>query len=153
MTPFERACDACTRLGFSIIPIGEDKKPLIEWKRYQTEKATLEQLHQWQDHFHPSAWAAVTGAISGIFVLDFDGKQGRSTMLQWKLEPHVRTAGGGFHVYFKYPGRHVPNAQDLRNEVTGEQWKGVDVRGDGGYAIHTGETSKGTYTQEREVEV
>lgn len=30
--------------GISLIPAGQDKRPLIEWKKYQDEKATIEQV-------------------------------------------------------------------------------------------------------------
>ena len=30
--------------GFSVMPIGEGKKPLLPWKRFQTEQITREEL-------------------------------------------------------------------------------------------------------------
>jgi hypothetical protein len=152
MTPFELACYASNHLGFSVIPLGSDKRPLVKWERYQTEKATIEQLQQWQDQYHSSAWGVVTGAISNIFVLDFDGETGINTMHAWDLEPYVRSGSGGYHVYFTHPGTHVINVSHLKNKATKEHWAGVDVRGDGGYVVLSGQNANGPYDLLRELE-
>ena len=31
-------------LGFSVIPVAQDKKPLIDWKNYQSERAVQEAI-------------------------------------------------------------------------------------------------------------
>jgi hypothetical protein len=144
MEPVELALDAATRLNWSVIPVGEDKRPLISWKQYQTERATPEQIQQWQHELNPPAWGVVTGPVSDMIVLDFDGKPGKRWMEAWKLSPHVQT-GHGFHVHFNYPGRHVINISNVKNKETNEQWLGVDSRGDGGYAIFCGRSVTGSY--------
>ena len=61
--------------GWSVIPVRRDKTPwLNSWKQYQTSRATLEQAERWQAEFNPGAWAVVTGKISDMVVLDFDGE-------------------------------------------------------------------------------
>ena len=76
-----------------------------------------------------------TGAASGVFVLDIDPRHdGDETLAQLErkhgeLPPTWRflTGGGGEHILFRHPGGIVPNS-------AGKIGKGIDVRGDGGYA-------------------
>ena len=35
------------KLGWAIIPCGNNKKPLVKWKQYQTERPTIEQVRAW----------------------------------------------------------------------------------------------------------
>ena len=58
--------------GFSIIPVGKDKKPTIPWKKYQTERATKEQVEEWFKGDNPPGIGIVTGKISGITVVDVE---------------------------------------------------------------------------------
>lgn len=111
-------------LGFSVIPV-EGKIPLIEWKRYQTERATLEQINAWWAE-HPEANVGVaTGAVSGIIVIDID-KGGDASGYPGTVKS--QTGGGGFHLLYKYPGVPVKNSAKKLAPFT-------DVRGDGGYAV------------------
>jgi len=63
-------------LGFSIIPIERGTKHTpagLGWKRYQDERATREQVKQWQQDFSGCSWAAVCGAVSGnVIAVDID---------------------------------------------------------------------------------
>src|SRR4051812_17864237 len=99
--------EAAWRLGFNVFPVGLDKKPRSAWKSYQVRRIHEEEINQWMN-MTPPAWAVVTGRISNVIVLDFDGAKGLHTMRQLKLDPHVRTGSGGYHVYFKHPGWNVP---------------------------------------------
>jgi archaellum biogenesis ATPase FlaH len=109
--------------GISVIPVGLDKKPLIEWKEYQTRLATDEELQKW---FSGTAnIGIVTGKISGISVVDIDPRHGGSAK---GLPPTLmaKTQGGGWHLYYHYlPG--LPNKANVR--------PGIDIRSDGGYVI------------------
>ena len=110
--------------GFSIIPIGPDKTPLIKWAPFQQRRPTIEEVTQWF-HDNPNAnLAVITGAISGIVVVDIE--KGGSTE---GLPPTVtvKTQGDGWHYYYKHPGKKVTNAVRFRELA--------DIRGDGGYAV------------------
>ena len=80
--------------------------------------------------------AIATGAISGIVVVDVDSYNGGDDVIRelegilGKLPNSLKilTGGGGFHLYFKHPGKRVKC-------VTGLGGKGVDIKGDGGYVI------------------
>ena len=62
--------------GWSVIPVQADKRPFFTWRPYQTERPSLEQVQHWTAEYGPSAWAVVTGSLSGVVVFDFDGSSG-----------------------------------------------------------------------------
>lgn len=134
------------RRGFSIIPTGLDKRPMIpKWKPYQTAPASREQLLAWQRDKNPHGWAIVTGKVSGVVVLDFDGEPGLETLERFKLQPHIRTGSKGAHVYVEHPGCPIHTLNSQSSGKMKERWPGLDIRGDGGYAIFCGENANGHY--------
>jgi hypothetical protein len=148
----DQAVHVLTEQHWPLIPVRATKKPCLDsWKEFQQHLPTADQVREWARRFGPSAWAVITGATAGIVVVDFDGASGCGLMRTWGLDPHIRTGSGGFHVYFKHPGWRVPtlNAKACRN---GWPWPGVDVRGDGGYAVMLGRNLKGPYLPLRELQ-
>jgi len=79
--------------------------------------------------------AVVTGAVSGLIVLDIDPQHGGGEGLARIERAHERlpgtieavTGGGGRHLYFGHPGGVVHNRVALD--------AGIDVRGDGGCVV------------------
>src|SRR5262249_13574347 len=137
--------DLCKR-GYSLIPCGRNKKPLVkQWKPHQSRRPTGEDLEAWTKELHAPCWAVVTGAISGVVVLDFDGKQGAETLKRLGLAPHVRTGSGGSHVYFQHSGWRVPTVNAKSKRELGRRYPGLDIRADGGYAVCLGRNAKGEY--------
>jgi hypothetical protein len=122
-------------LGWSIIPVGLDKRPLISWKEFQSRHPAPEEVKRWDQTLHPPCWAMVTGKISGRITLDFDGEAGAATMRRLGLVPHRRTYSGGYHVDFLYPGHRVPTMNGKSKKELAAKYPGMDVRGDGGYAV------------------
>ena len=57
-------------LGFSIIPVGQDKKPLIQWKDFQNRRPTEKEIQDWLSNLNVVGIGIVTGIVSGIIVLD-----------------------------------------------------------------------------------
>lgn len=132
--------------GWSLIPIRADKRPAIpSWKKFQTERASLELIHQWEDELRPAIWAGVTGAVSGVFTLDFDGEPGRATLEKLGLDPHRATPRDGFHVDFRIDDLDVRTLNSKSKTILGEQYPGLDVRGEGGYINLLGSTDNGRY--------
>ena len=87
---------AAVDAGFSLIPVNADKKPrLATWKPYQNRLPTREELTRWWND-DPPAWGVVTGKVSGIVILDFDGPAGLETLRKLNLTPHVRTGSGAY---------------------------------------------------------
>ena len=76
-----------------------------------------------------------TGKKSELIIFDVDPRHGGAQSLgqlgdEWGPFPHgpiVRTGSGGLHLYFRYPDFSVSNKVNIR--------PGLDVRGDGGYAV------------------
>lgn len=114
------------KMGWSIIPISKDKKPLVEWKVYQTEKASREHLERWFSNPQVNI-GVVTGKISNLFIVDIDPRHGGSdTDFQNVKTVKSKTGGGGFHIFFQYE-------EGFQNHANIKP--GIDTRGEGGYAI------------------
>jgi hypothetical protein len=116
--------------GFSIIPVGDDKKPLVAWKEYQDRRAGEDELTAWWSNWPGANIGIVTGKISGITVIDCDTPEAvaelEETLPDSFLCPIVETPRGGRHYYFSYQ-------PDLKTGA--EIMPGVDVRNDGGYVV------------------
>ena len=130
--------------GWSVIPCGAKKRPLVLWKDYQTRPLTSNELTNWANR-NPATWAVVTGTLSGVVVLDFDGEAGAETLARLGLRAHVVTPSGGAHVYCQHPGGAVPTMNSKVHAALGAAWPGTDIRGDGGYACFCGRTDRGAY--------
>ncbi len=77
----------------------------------------------------------VTGAVSGLVILDFDGVAGEQLRQRLGIPIHVRTRSGGAHVYCEHPGWKVATLNSKATRELGRQWPGLDIRADGGYAV------------------
>jgi hypothetical protein len=124
------------RRGWSVIPIIRGgKRPLTRWRDYQDRRATPDEVYAWFRRWPDANVAIVTGAISGLVVLDVDAGHGGSASLQTLEQvngalgptPSVVSGGGGRHFYFAHPGTPVRNRAGIH--------PGIDLRGDGGYIV------------------
>lgn len=122
--------------GWSIIPVGEDKKPLIPWKEFQTRRANELEINSWFIKYPTLQLGVVTGEISNLTVVDME-LGGDFSLIKDKTFK-VRTGGGGVHWYFQYD-------PDFRNAV--RLLPLTDVRSEGGYCVTIGSTTtKGKYS-------
>lgn len=115
------------RRGFSVIPLQpRGKKPALpSWREFQERRPTEEELGSWFGSGNRNNIGLITGAISGLAVLDADSVEA----VEWceanlPLTPTVKTARGR-HYYFKCRA-------GLKNSVNVNGLK-LDVRGEGGY--------------------
>lgn len=118
------------RRGWSVIPIGKEKRPVLRsWKQYQQRAANAAEL---VDLFAPSnvyGLAVVLGSVSGgLFNRDFD-EMPPYTSWAARYPVHARglpTVGTarGRHVYFA-------SQNEIRTIKTGDG----ELRGEGGYCI------------------
>lgn len=117
------------RFGFSVIPMGEDKTPLIKWQHLQESRPTLAEILSWRRH----NLAIITGAISNIVVVDCESREDAAWFWKHrgKTSAVVKTRRG-YHLYFRHPGERVANAQKVKDEKGSARY---DVRGDGGYVL------------------
>jgi hypothetical protein len=121
---------AYAKRGWSVIPLRPNgKQPRIDWKPYQTRHATEGELRVWWQQWPDANIGIVTGAISGIVVLDSDGSVGWEVISQQGgiTETLKVSTAKGTHLYLKYPGFVVRNFARKLPEL--------DFRGDGGYVV------------------
>ena len=121
-------------LGWSVVPVRPaEKVPAIPWSGFQQARPTMAQIDDW---FAVGGYGIgiVTGRISGIFVLDFDGETGQELLTRLEREhgplpPTVSalTPGGGIHLLFQHPGTPVATRKHVL--------PGLDIRGDGGFIV------------------
>src|ERR1051326_8944635 len=132
------------KLGWSIVPAcwpkdgkcacgkghnDAGKQPLISWKEFQERLPSLDEIQEWWTKWPSANIACITGAISGIAVVDleYDGlAEAQRLGLHSGL---ISITGKGRHLIFKHPGEDVCNKVKLRGI------RGFDIRGDGGYVI------------------
>lgn len=108
-------------LGFSVIPISRDKIPLIKWEVYQHQRPTAEEIKNWFTQFKGANVGIVTGAISGIVVVDVEVG---GSVANLPLTVMSKTGGGGWHFFYKHPGKPIKTLGRIADRT--------DIRGDGG---------------------
>jgi hypothetical protein len=121
--------------GWSIVPlVPKTKRPAVKLQPYLTGERRMtpdEATAYWTanpDH----GIAIVTGAPSGLVVIDVDTRNGGDeadvrASLGYVPECVVRTGGGGVHIYCAHPGGAIAKG---RTEKTG-----VDRQSDGAYCV------------------
>ena len=124
--------------GWSIIPIlRSTKRPAVKWAKYQERQPTEEEVTGWFERFDNLDIALVTGAVSGLVVVDIDNAEAleyaRSIDLHSPIQASTKK---GIHLYFEHPQteRFGPRVGSS-NHVDWPQVPGLDFRGDGGYAL------------------
>jgi hypothetical protein len=117
------------RAGYSVIPVGRDKKPKIPWEQYQKRCATEDEVATWWENFPYANVGLVTGSVSGFCVVDADGSIGVESLRTYIPEGTVQcsTPSGGCHYYFSCPNDSIANAARFLPSV--------DFRGNGGYVV------------------
>src|SRR5262249_32410698 len=107
-------------LGLCVIPVprphpgvpcghvGDGKVPAIAWRPYQDRLPTLEQLELCFGR-EPQNLAVVTGAISGVVVVDADAREAvRAMVRRLPYTPWQTETSRGFHLWYRHPGVRVP---------------------------------------------
>ena len=122
--------------GWSVFPLPPGQKaPARPWKQFQTYRPSGHVIDTWFRQRPDSGIAVVTGTVSNLVVLDVDSAKHPDAAQAvadrcggvLPVAPMVRTGSGGLHLYFSHPGGIV------RNRVS--VLPGVDLRGDGGFAV------------------
>lgn len=109
--------------GLSVIPVGQDKKPIFPWKEYTQRIATEKEIEKWWKENPNAGVAIITGKISNLTVIDIE-KGGITKYLPQTMI--IKTGGGGYHYYYRYTDK-FKNSVRIR-ELT-------DIRNDNGYVI------------------
>jgi hypothetical protein len=110
------------------------KHPGVKWKPYQKRLVTRAELQRWKPLFADGV-GFITGAISGVIVIESDGPAGRAVLNEFEAEfgalPKtliIRSGSGrGLHRHFKHPGRRVKTVANTSIKL--------DIKGDGGFCV------------------
>ncbi len=116
--------------GLSIIPLKpRSKEPLLDWKEFQSRRASEAEVLAWTARWPDMNVGVVTGAISNVIVLDLDGEKGLAWLQSQSVSSPVTvlSGSGGKHLWFL-------NNESLRNSAS-RIAPGVDIRGEGGYVV------------------
>jgi hypothetical protein len=126
--------DAAIALRIPVFPCDARKRPLTPhgFKDATADPAAIRRM------FANPAVVMIgmpTGEVTGLVVVDVDVKGGRPGQAWLDANRDrlpatwtVRTASGGLHLYFCWPGETIRNSA---SKIA----PGIDVRGDGGYVI------------------
>lgn len=143
--------------GFSIIPVGKDKRSPISWAAYQKKRPSLDEVRRWFSNSR-NGIAIITGKISGnLEVLDIDCKYDLSGSLMedfceliTELAPPLlsrlviaRTINKGFYIIYRVSGESVSGNKKMasRPAIPAEAEGGdkvkvlIETRGEGGYFV------------------
>jgi hypothetical protein len=117
--------------GKSIIPVGRDKRPLLNWQEFQTRKPTKMEVEGWFDRWPEANIAMPTGALNGVVVIDCDSDDANRRFLEVcpaATKTLTAKTPRGFHYYFQHE-------EGVRNDAGRKLGEGIDIRGDGGYVL------------------
>lgn len=126
--------------GFSIIPIRLDsKRPAIKWQEYQQRLPTEDEVVSWFDTWPDAGLAIITGALSGVVVVDCDNPDALHAAFDSGMRSPVRVkTKRGTHLYFAHPRDGIRRGPRAGVNSRGADWPridGLDFRGDGSYAL------------------
>lgn len=142
-------------MGINCIAVDANKRAILPWKKYQTERITVEELKAQQSNPKAHGIAVICGAISGnLGIIDIDAKydltgnlmidfiQAIPDNLKDRLYI-VNTKNGGYHIYYrcdvlagnqKLAQRHTTEQE--RKDNPGDKVRVlIETREEGGYAV------------------
>lgn len=152
---FAEALRSYTSLGWRPIPvvvfqyknklgqIKRGKRPLVDWKPFQTRSVIQEDIDLWITN--PFASYAGVELLTGeyqnlcfVVGVDFDQCQGQPDINPWYDEligaMRTKTASGGLHFYFKH-AEELTNDTNIFGEDKNSNATIVDLRGKGGVVV------------------
>ena len=128
-TILHKAALAYHKMGYSVIPLKEDKKPYIKWQPFQKVRADVTMISAWYQKWPHANVGIVCGEISGIMAVDADSEKGLSALNEYLpdsfLTPTSKTPKG-YHTVFEY-------REGLSNGV--RILADCDLRTTGGYIV------------------
>jgi hypothetical protein len=111
------------------------KHPRIKWRLRSKEALTEDELKALWKRLPNSNVGIVTGEISGIAVVDIDGREGVEAMdsiglriAEMPVTPSAMTGGGGYHLIYRLP-------KDLEVKTRSRVLDHVDIRANGGIIV------------------
>lgn len=141
--------------GINCLITNNVKQSLYDWKKYQSELITLEEIEKQSKHKNAAGMAVVCGAVSGgLEVIDIDLKYSTDPDFYSKflisIGQHitdklyiVQTRSGGYHFYYrceliegnqKLCYRYKTEAE-LKDNPSGKKVCIIETRGEAGYVV------------------
>lgn len=115
--------------GYSVMPLGLDKKPLLKsWKNYQKVAADEAKITEWWDARPKANVGIITGKVSGLTIIDIDDPAA-VPLSKFPKTYTVKTPTGGYHLYYKYAEGFSISANAYADMPH------VDIRGEGGFVV------------------
>lgn len=130
-------CDDCRGQSTSehrdVCPCMRD--PYARCHGFYAATDDIEVLRAWVEDTPDMHLAVATGQTSGVFVFEYDPKNGGDVSYRELINEHGAIStetnmspGGGLHHVFKLPNFDVPC-------INGKLWPGIDIKGTGGYHL------------------
>jgi hypothetical protein len=161
-----KAANYYTKQGFSVIPIGENKRAVFPWTEFQSKIMDDGTIKAQFNNERCKNIAIIGGGVSGgLEIIDVDLKYDVSGTLWERLKESltdlmpllyvVRTKSGGYHLYYrcevvegnqKLAMRHATK-EELIDTPHAKEIVLIETRGEGGYVLAP--PSEG-YTKEKE---
>jgi AAA domain/Bifunctional DNA primase/polymerase, N-terminal len=135
--PYETACYLAD-LGFSITPPlvpGSKGTTYWGWKDCQTERASVDEVRRWAYQNTGKNYGIVTGAISGIVVLEADNPEAERLVQERCPDTPLKqrsASGRSLHRVYRHPGYHVQCIGGI--EYRGTKYR-LDLKADGGLIV------------------
>lgn len=125
---------AYLRAGWCVLP-ARDKRPIFSWEEYKHRLPTEEEIDEWfSDPGDGAQMCVITGAVSGITVIDIDVKDIDDAMPAQLIADKFGlftitqiTPSGGMHLFCRYD-------PVIKNGVK-RVHRQIDTRNDGGLVI------------------
>lgn len=140
--------------GYSVIPTGDNKRSILQWKEFQSTLPTTQQLTAQFNHPKAVGLAVICGSVSGnLEVIDVDTKYDLTGTLweRFKAAIHqvynklyiVRTKSGGYHLYLKCEviegnqklAMRPATEDELKANPNTKEVVLIETRGEAGYVI------------------
>jgi len=164
-----KAANYYANQGFSVIPIGDNKRAIFPWTEFQSKIMDEATMKVQFTNPRSNNIAIIGGAVSGgLEIVDVDLKYDVSGTLWERLKAElgdlmdllyvVRTKSGGYHLYYrseeiegnqKLAMRHATK-EELKETPHAKEIVLIETRGEGGYVLAP--PSEG-YTKEKEFKI
>ncbi|MFO7897877.1 MAG: bifunctional DNA primase/polymerase, partial [Planctomycetota bacterium] len=152
-SPMLKAALQYAALGYPVFPCWPRTKVPMTRHGFYDATTGPEQIKQWWTRQPDANIAMPTGAASGVVILDIDPRHGGHYGYENLIAeneplpeaPEALTSGGGRHISLAHPGFYVKGDSD------GNLAAGVDIKGDGGYAMMPPSVHPGGWTYEWEL--
>lgn len=115
--------------GWCVLPCkAGTKHPKVKWREYRERLPTEPEVREWWTRWPNAGIAVLTGKVSGLVVVDIDGRSG-GTLDGHPITPLMSKTPDGHHLFYT-------SDTGIRNAVKAPGPGGPsDIRGDGGIVL------------------